>query len=90
MVFLASAPARLARDEDKVTVKYVEVKIIKNDLWDREKDDHDRLIKGDRLTQVSFTVIKGYYVRDCDETRHKSESSPTTTPSIDKLEKTRI
>ena len=27
---------------------------------------------------------------DCDETRHKSESLPTITPSIDKLKKTRI
>ena len=57
LVFLASAPARLARHADKVTVKYVEVKIIKNDGWDHEKNDSDRLIKGDRLTQVSFTVI---------------------------------
>ena len=64
MVFLASALVHLARDEDKVTVKYVEVKIIKNDRWDREKDVTDRLIKGDRLKQVSFTVIKGYYFVD--------------------------
>ena len=64
MVFSASALAHLARDEDKVTVKYVEVKIIKTDRWDHEKDVSDRLIKGDRLTQVSFTVIKGYYFRD--------------------------
>ena len=27
---------------------------------------------------------------DCEETCHKSESSPTITPSIDKLKKTRI
>ena len=27
---------------------------------------------------------------DCDETCHKSESSPTITQSIDKLKKTRI
>ena len=64
MVFLASALAHLARDEDKVTVKYVKVKIIKNDRWDREKDVSDRLIKGDRLKQVSFTVIKEYYFVD--------------------------
>ena len=64
MVFLASALAHLARDEDKVTVKYVEVKKIKTDRWDHEKDVSDRLIKGDRLTQVSFTVIKGYYFGD--------------------------
>ena len=64
MVFLASALAHLARDEDKVTVKYVEVKIIKNDRWDREKDVTDRLIKGDRFKLVSFTVIKGYYFGD--------------------------
>ena len=38
--------------------------------------------------QIASFQLKQIIV--CDETRHKSESSPTTTPSIDKLEKTRI
>ena len=37
-----------------------------------------------------YSLIRMYFISWCDETRHKSESSPTATPSIDKLEKTRI
>ena len=42
----------------------------------------------DRLEDNDLPGVPGFCPRD--ETRHKSESSPTITPSIDKLKKTRI
>ena len=51
-------------------------------IFIREIDD----LQGENRSTISNEKVEGL----CDETRHKSESSPTTTPSIDKLEKTRI
>ena len=39
---------------------------------------------------LTLRVNQSNHLSQCDETCHKSESSPTTTPSIDKLKKTRI
>ena len=43
-----------------------------------------------RLFWPDFCLFVWRLLPLCDETRHKSESSPTITPSIDKLKKTRI